>query len=420
MDELNEEVLGGWMTKIRDLPFAITRPHPSITDGAERIRARFVSTALLIATTLFPILQITSESTQGFPIYSGLTFVLAGLYLLSRSEHNRLAGIIGLGIAFSIPYLMLIINQTWNETTALLHTFSWPVLTALLGSQLLKLKEEFVIISTNAIGLITAIELHPGISLGIAIEGIGISYVIAFLLIFTTWSQRYSIDQLKEANEELAEQKAEQEVYTSLLTHDLSNDLQTIIGRMELAQNYCEQETKEYANLQSAIAASNRMRSLIQIFRLVEDEIENDIVDLIESIATRAEIAYSPMKVNVQMLDSFSDVEVYISRLLPNVFENLLRNCSQYCGPEPEVDVYLKHNDEYVTIEICDNGPGIDDSIVAELFQKGITTNGDHHGLGLYLCKKIIESHNGTIQLKEGEKNSGCTFQIKLPIIENQ
>ncbi|MBD3405725.1 MAG: hypothetical protein GF411_06290 [Candidatus Lokiarchaeota archaeon] len=414
---MRKEAIEKWLGRVKNIPFRITQPHKSIIEGSEKIKARFVSTALLLATTIFPILQITSESTQDLPIYSGLTFFLAILFVLSKTEYNRLAGYFGLTIAMSIPYIMLAINSTWNETTALLHTLSWPVLAALFGSQLLKPTQELVLITSNMIGLVVSIQQHPGISLAIAIEGIAISYAIAFLLTFSTWSQEYSIIKLRETNEELGERQSEQEVYTSLLAHDLSNDLQIVMGRAELAQVHYDQDSEVYSCMQSVIAASRRMRSLIQIFRLTEEDIENDIVRLLNNIAIRAEIAFKPMKVTIHHVDSVPEVHVYISRLLPSAFENLLRNCAQHCGPRPEVDIFIKQSKEYVIIDFCDNGPGIEESIVSKLFQKGITTSKEGHGLGLYLTKKVIESHNGTIQLEQTADHSGCTFRIQLPRI---
>jgi signal transduction histidine kinase len=73
---------------------------------------------------------------------------------------------------------------------------------------------------------------------------------------------------------------------------------------------------------------------------------------------------------------------------------------------------------DVIEVKIKDTGKGIDESIRDKLFQKFVTKSNRQKGtgIGLFLCKKIIEAHGGTIH---GENNSdgGATFSFKLPVI---
>jgi signal transduction histidine kinase len=104
------------------------------------------------------------------------------------------------------------------------------------------------------------------------------------------------------------------------------------------------------------------------------------------------------------------------SRLLPLVFENLLRNAAVYAGPQPEVIIKTSKHDDMIEIRVTDNGPGINPSIEENLFKKGVSTTGG--GMGLYLSKHICEACGGTITVSPSKK-SGATFIVLLPIHKN-
>ena len=67
--------------------------------------------------------------------------------------------------------------------------------------------------------------------------------------------------------------------------------------------------------------------------------------------------------------------------------------------------------------KISDSGPGIDKEILPRLFDKFITGSPSGTGLGLYICKNIIEAHGGNIWAKNNDENKGATFAFTLPIV---
>jgi len=399
--------------RILDLPRALTRPAPTITEGGQRRRARFLRTALFTAVCVFPILQITSDPVKGYPIYTFLTMFSAGIYLLSGTTHLRLASALTIVCAACIPFVTITLYPIWPRGLLAMQILTWPVLSILIGSQLLPIKKQYLLVGGLTIALLLISMWHPGIALSDGVELIAVYFAIGVLLIFTSWTQDYYLKGLERSNNDLAIRRRELEIYTSLLRHDLGNDLQMILGGIELSQ-MSNGEPRQAAFLESTYAAAQRMRSLLHIFSMSEVELGADIVTVLEKIGKRAEIAFKGMLVSINATDEVRQNPPKYGRLVALAFENLLRNVSQHAGDDPKVEIMISQAREYLEILFGDDGPGIDSSIRETLFEKGVSTGPKDKGLGLYLSKTIIESENGSIELISSD-HPGCCFLIRLP-----
>jgi signal transduction histidine kinase len=103
---------------------------------------------------------------------------------------------------------------------------------------------------------------------------------------------------------------------------------------------------------------------------------------------------------------------------LNQVFLNIINNAINNIVQEGEIIVFLEkqdHNDNTVFVRIIDNGPGIPSNIKDKLFTKFVTGSKSGTGLGLYICKNIIEKHGGNIWT-ENNKNKGANFNFTVPI----
>lgn len=105
---------------------------------------------------------------------------------------------------------------------------------------------------------------------------------------------------------------------------------------------------------------------------------------------------------------------------LLRVFTNILKNAQQAAleGIPMEISVTVDINHGYVTISFTDNGKGIEDALKDKIFQPNFSTKNSGMGLGLAICKKIIEQVNGNITFSS-EVNKGSTFNVILPIYKD-
>lgn len=115
--------------------------------------------------------------------------------------------------------------------------------------------------------------------------------------------------------------------------------------------------------------------------------------------------------------DIILEVDVASIRM---VLENIIDNASKYSEADTTVTVCLKDGKQAITIEISDEGVGIDPEAATKLFEKfsrldnSLSTKVGGTGLGLYWAKKIVDLHGGDI-LYEANKERGTTFTVKLP-----
>ena len=110
-------------------------------------------------------------------------------------------------------------------------------------------------------------------------------------------------------------------------------------------------------------------------------------------------------------------------RLIIQVLVNLIDNAIKYTPPGSIICIRGIKADGKAQISVEDNGPGIPDEMkphIFEMFYTGKTTIADSHrslGLGLALCRSIIEEHNGTLVLTDHDPH-GCNFIFTLPLSE--
>ena len=100
-----------------------------------------------------------------------------------------------------------------------------------------------------------------------------------------------------------------------------------------------------------------------------------------------------------------------IKKNMITVFSSLIRNSIQAMKTHGVITIHAYETKKQVIIEIIDTGNGIPEEIMSQLFTKNISTKEFGTGLGTLLAKSIIESHGGTISVK----NNPTTFTIKLP-----
>ncbi len=104
------------------------------------------------------------------------------------------------------------------------------------------------------------------------------------------------------------------------------------------------------------------------------------------------------------------------------VISNLLDNAYKFTNEDEMIEMEIKRESincqKYAVISIKDNGRGIHMEILPKLFTKFATKSEKGTGLGLFICKNIVEAHGGRIWAKNNDDGKGATFSFSLPLMD--
>jgi two-component system nitrogen regulation sensor histidine kinase NtrY len=102
-----------------------------------------------------------------------------------------------------------------------------------------------------------------------------------------------------------------------------------------------------------------------------------------------------------------------IVRIITNLIKNSVQACQNVSNPE--IKVHIKKRKDTVEIKVKDNGHGIPDEVISNIFEPNFTTKSGGMGLGLGMVKNLVMSYNGKIDF-DTKLNKGTTFTINFPL----
>ena len=149
------------------------------------------------------------------------------------------------------------------------------------------------------------------------------------------------------------------------------------------------------------------------------DSLDFDWSDINEGLRKTLNIVHFELKHRANVLLELGELpRVYCAaNQLNQVFLNVLLNAGQALETRGEIQVRTRHEQDWVSIEITDNGVGMTDETQRRLFEPFYTTKlpGSGTGLGLSISLRIIEQHSGRIDV-QSTRGVGTTFIIRLPV----
>jgi signal transduction histidine kinase len=210
------------------------------------------------------------------------------------------------------------------------------------------------------------------------------------------------------------------------LLYDVSHELRTPITRMKVALEFLA-DSQAKQSLQSDIQEMEKMVSEILETARRQHKYANlekqpvNLVDLIKQTAA----AFENRPPGVEFVDLPSEIEVEIDPdQIKTVFENVLSNAVKYSQPDSApLQISAKTEESYVVIRIRDFGMGIPEADLAHIFEpfyrvdKSRTKDTGGYGLGLSLCKTIMEAHDGKIEI-DSRLQEGTTVSLYFPLIK--
>lgn len=248
--------------------------------------------------------------------------------------------------------------------------------------------------------------------------------VLWLLLILIYWlsrlSRRYEASQfeLEQKKQELIqlEQLALAGKLSAGLLHDLKKPVIHI--REECRDADSPDSLKDIAEQSDLFLAMLRDSGLEDFARRRTSEPEFcDLIDLVERSLRLVEYERNEVRVGVDVQGDIPLVRALPTRLM-QVLSNLILNAYQAMRGKGSLSITLRaggeQNPPCAVIEITDSGPGIPPEHAPHVFEPFFTTGKGGSGLGLYICKTIVEDLGGTISLSIPSQG-GTTFRIVLP-----
>lgn len=202
----------------------------------------------------------------------------------------------------------------------------------------------------------------------------------------------------------------------NLLAHDLKTPLVTIKGLSSLLQMSHDQSVIDAYALKIEQAVS-KMSEMVSSFLYSESRQEINPKDLMTYISAQVPLQDEKLQLYLSISEELPIIrvnKVRVVRALINIIENAI---VAPCTREVKViNVNLVKVNRGIHIEISDNGTGIDEGILNEIWQIGYSTK-KSSGLGLPFAKQIIEENLGDIDLKSSPMN-GTTVTVFLPSVK--
>ena len=293
-------------------------------------------------------------------------------------------------------------------------------------------------------------------AMGLATYSNSKSTVLSYVSIFETlWMQTELYEQLVEsnnglskayeqlgaANEQLKVHEKMQKEFINVASHELRTPIQPILGLSEVLHAKIK-DTEQRQLLDTITRNAKRLQRLtddiLDITKIESQSLKlnkercnlNDIItNVIDDMIINREFKKENNNGddNIKLEYRPKDIFVEADRVrVTQVIFNLLNNAIKFTKEgKITITIEKKDNEEVAVISIKDTGIGIDSEVFPKLFSKFASKSYQGTGLGLFICKSIIEAHDGKIWAENNNNNNtqekkGATFYFTLPTINRQ
>jgi len=242
----------------------------------------------------------------------------------------------------------------------------------------------------------------------------------------------YLAEERSAARDQLQILNDQKDIFFSIIAHDLREPFNALLGFSSLLSDrqssLGQREVMEYgAAVHTSAQQVHKLLenllewSMLQMGRL---EFEPGIIDLKEIIDTNLDL-FRPVAGNKkihltsrrrQPLDAFAD-----ARMISTIIRNLVNNAIKFTPEGGSVTISARRKGKWAEVEVSDTGIGIAPDRLSNLFRldeksSAVGTGGEAGtGLGLYLCKDLIDKNGGQVFIETAE-GKGSTFRFTLPL----
>ena len=233
-------------------------------------------------------------------------------------------------------------------------------------------------------------------------------------------------------NQQLQELNSTKDKLFSIIAHDLKSPFNGILGFSEVMyhniQNNKHDKASEQIKIINSLAKSTLtlLDNLLAWARIQNGTLEYDPLKLKlkEVIDETIDILRLNAKMKNISVTSYVSNESLIhadQNMLQIILRNLISNAIKFTDKGGSIQLFVLESPEKVEITVKDNGIGINKKAIAKLFKidtntsKAGTENEKGSGIGLTLCKELVEKHRGSISV-ESKEGKGTEFRFTLPV----
>ncbi len=237
--------------------------------------------------------------------------------------------------------------------------------------------------------------------------------------------------ELRRSNGELRRANQAKDRFMAMLSHDLRTPLSpALITVAELAadENLPERYREDVKLIHRNIELEVRMiDSLLDLTRISHGKLHLNVEDVDAHALLRASVGMCGAEASAKSIDVRLDLRASRNHLrgdqpkLQQVFCNLLKNAIKFSKPESVIMVRSSDEaDESLRIEITDSGIGITSEVLPHIFEvfeqgdKAVTQRFGGLGIGLAICKGIMDAHGGTLSAASDGKGLGTRMSVVL------
>jgi signal transduction histidine kinase len=201
------------------------------------------------------------------------------------------------------------------------------------------------------------------------------------------------------------------EPYSELIRHPRADKILETASTLGWAKRHL-------SNIDNAVARTQKIVFALKNFSRKQNAEDAVPVNVVETVETVLVVHQNLMKKGVKLTREFASdlppIHGYPDELT-QVWTNLIHNALQAMKYEGEMTVRVEKWKDGVRVAVIDNGPGIPPDIMPKIFEAFFTTKptGEGTGLGLDICRKIIDKHGGEITVESVPGNTA--FYVYLP-----
>ena len=266
----------------------------------------------------------------------------------------------------------------------------------------------------------------PTESIGLSTFSNSKATVLYYISMFENlWKQSDLYEKTENLYEKLKKTNETQIQFIKETAHEIGNPIQSILGLAEVILSNKNLDVGHLDDLIKIIIKNAKKIKLLtdnilEVARIDSHLLslkmeEFDLVELVKDLLKDLNNQIQNKKMSLILKCKEDSILIVADKLrLNQVFLNIINNAINIVK-EGEIIVFLERQDNNtVLVRITDDGPGIPSNIKDTLFTKFVTGSKSGTGLGLYICKNIIEKHGGKIWA-ENNKNKGANFNFIIP-----